>query len=57
MGAEKKNDIGVINKVPLPLWEGNQKPDSWKLREMGAKSKDIKERLKVAKRNHDASVE
>ena len=43
--------------VALPVLEGNQKPDPREIVEMGAKSKNIKERLEVAKRNHDASFE
>ena len=43
--------------VPLPMLEGNQKPDPRGFGEMGAKGKNIKERLEVAQRNHDASLE
>ena len=32
-------------------------PDPRQIEEMGTKSKDIKERLEVAERNHDASFE
>ena len=32
-------------------------PDPRQIGEMGTKSKDIKERLEVAERNHDASFE
>ena len=43
--------------VPLPVLEGNQKPDPREITEMGTKGKDIKERLEVAERNHGASLE
>ena len=43
--------------MSLPVLEGNQKPDLRGIKEMGAKSKDTKERLEVAERNHDASCE
>ena len=38
--------------MPLPLLEGNQKPDLGGSKEMGARSKDIEERLEVTERNH-----
>ena len=41
----------------LPMLEGNQKPNPRGIKEVGAKSKDIKERLEVAERNYDAPFE
>ena len=43
--------------VSLPVLEGNEKPDPRTIKEMEAKSKNIKERLEVAKRNYDASFQ
>ena len=45
--------------VSLPVLEGNQKPGprGIEIKEMGAKSKNMTERLVVTERNHDASFE
>ena len=48
---------GKAQIVPLPVLEGNQKSDPRDIKEMGAKSRDIKERVEMTKRNHDASAE
>ena len=40
--------------VLLLMLERNQKPDPRRIKEIGAKSEDIKERLEVAERKHDA---
>ena len=53
--TRRRNGAALI--VPLPVLEGNQKPDSREFLEMGAKGKDIKVKLEVAKRRHVASIE
>ena len=40
--------------MSVPVLEGNQKPDPRGIEEREATSEDIKERLEVAERNHDA---
>ena len=46
--AKKSRRHGKAQIVPLLVLEGNQKPDSTEMKDMGTKSKNTKERLEVA---------
>ena len=56
-GCNKEEGTEKTRNASMSVLEGSQKSDPRGFKDMGATSKDTKERPKVAERNHDASFE